>query len=282
MKKLFYIFILTFIFSILIFILKYYFSWVENERNFIEENFIEHSVIESNLEKPISENKPDYKTEQKKDKELNYVQKYFFYYIPDYFKVDSLKATKVLSSVLSSKSFSNKIIKLNLELYEDIIDVRWKMKSWAVKLFWVLKLEKSELVSVFVHEFAHYVDIYFLEKKVAYDISNDFYNISWKTTKVLKSWQTKKDFVSWYAMTNKYEDFAESYTYYVLHNSDFLEKSKKSNTLMKKYDFFESYVFRKSEFQKTDFSLKDKVKDYYWDITKLDFNLENFLQYLKK
>ena len=36
-----------------------------------------------------------------------------------------------------------------------------------------------------------------------------------------------KDFVSWYAMTNKYEDFAESFTYYILHNKDFLNKTKK-------------------------------------------------------
>jgi hypothetical protein len=39
-------------------------------------------------------------------------------------------------------------------------------------------------------------------------------------------------------MTNKYEDFAESFAYYILHNNDFLEKTKKSNILLEKYDFF--------------------------------------------
>ena len=82
-------------------------------------------------------------------------------------------------------------------------------------------------------------------------------------------------------MTNKYEDFAESYTYYVLHNFDFLKKAKKSSILMKKYDFFEKFIFRKSEFKETDFSLNNEVKGYYWDITKIDFSLENFLHYLK-
>jgi hypothetical protein len=44
-------------------------------------------------------------------------------------------------------------------------------------------------------------------------------------------------------MTNKYEDFAETFTYYVLHNSDFVEKTKKSEVLKRKYDFFRNYIF---------------------------------------
>jgi hypothetical protein len=45
-------------------------------------------------------------------------------------------------------------------------------------------------------------------------------------------------------MTNKYEDFAESFTYYILHNDDFLEKSRQSALLRAKYDFFSKYLFR--------------------------------------
>ncbi|MDR1944677.1 MAG: putative zinc-binding metallopeptidase [Candidatus Peribacteria bacterium] len=72
--------------------------------------------------------------------------------------------------------------------------------------------------------------------------------MSWKETKILKSSLTQKDFVSGYAMTNKYEDFAETFTYYVLHNSDFLEKSKNSSILKQKYDYFRSHIFSKNEF----------------------------------
>ena len=278
MKKFLKIFVLALFFSILIFILKYYFSWQKNKIEFIEENFIEHSLLEEKIEDYVKQKKQD---DEKKDNDLNSVRKYFFYYFPDYFEIDSLKYTKILNFILSSKVFDDKVIKLNLELYEKIVDARGKMKGGAVKLFWVLDLKESELVSVFIHEFAHYVDIYFLEKKVTYDLSNDFYSISWDSIKILKKWQTNKDFVSWYAMTNKYEDFAESYTYYVLHNFDFLKKAKKSSILMKKYDFFEKFIFRKSEFKETDFSLNNEVKGYYWDITKIDFSLENFLHYLK-
>jgi len=45
-------------------------------------------------------------------------------------------------------------------------------------------------------------------------------------------------------MTNKYEDFAESFAYFVLHNEDFLSKSAKSEVLRKKYDYFIKYLFR--------------------------------------
>jgi hypothetical protein len=83
-------------------------------------------------------------------------------------------------------------------------------------------------------------------------------------------------------MTNKYEDFAESFTYYILHNSDFLEKTKKSDILLAKYSFFEKYLFRNGEFKNNTYKTTEKVEDYYRDITKIGFSLENFLQYLKK
>jgi hypothetical protein len=49
-------------------------------------------------------------------------------------------------------------------------------------------------------------------------------------------------------MTNRYEDFAESFTYYILHNKDFLKKTKKSIILKEKYNFFKNYLFTNEEF----------------------------------
>ena len=83
-------------------------------------------------------------------------------------------------------------------------------------------------------------------------------------------------------MTNKYEDFAESFSYFVLHNSAFLEKAKKSENLQKKYDFFRQYMFKDHEFLGENFSQTDSIEDYYWDITKIKIDYKNFLQYLKK
>jgi hypothetical protein len=68
-------------------------------------------------------------------------------------------------------------------------------------------------------------------------------------------------------MSNKYEDFAESLTYYVFANEEMREKSKDSFSIKQKYDFFEKTIFKKDEFKNSDFSLSQS-KRYYWDITK--------------
>jgi hypothetical protein len=54
-------------------------------------------------------------------------------------------------------------------------------------------------------------------------------------------------------MTNKYEDFAESFNFYILHNKEFLNKTKQSNILKQKYDFFSNYFFKNKEFFATNF-----------------------------
>ena len=82
-------------------------------------------------------------------------------------------------------------------------------------------------------------------------------------------------------MTNKYEDFAETFTYYILHNNDFLKKTKKSETLKEKYDFFGKFLFFDKEFLGSDFSVGNVVRSYYWDITKIKIDTEIFLQYIK-
>ncbi|MDR3150241.1 MAG: hypothetical protein LBU14_01055 [Candidatus Peribacteria bacterium] len=70
-------------------------------------------------------------------------------------------------------------------------------------------------------------------------------------------------------MTNQYEDFAETYTYYILHNSDFLEKSTKSSILKQKYNFFKTYIFKNDEFISIKLKTEEEIKDYYRDTTKI-------------
>ena len=143
-------------------------------------------------------------------------------------------------------------------------------------------MKEAESLSVTIHEFWHFLDLYILEKKVTKDISDFFYEISWINTTTLKPSMEQKDFVSGYSMTNKYEDFAESFTYYILHNNDFYEKSLLSETLKKKYDFFSDYIFRNDEFKTNSYKTINYISDYYRDITKIEYSLQNFLQYLKK
>jgi hypothetical protein len=89
------------------------------------------------------------------------------------------------------------------------------------------------------------------------------------------------DFVSGYGMTNQYEDFAESYLYYVLHNEDFIYKTLDNPSLARKYNYIREYIFPKNQFLQEDFSAQG-VSDYYWDITKQEVDVKKFLQYLQE
>lgn len=274
--------LLTIFFSIVISIINY--TFFTSPETHIEENYIEpvnsenkEAILHTEREAKKEIIKEPLKEEKKEIEPL----KYFISFFPQIFW-DQIKAeSKNVEATIVSDIFYNKISSLAIEFYKDRPDVRWKMKSKTIKLFWPHDMWERETLSVFIHEFAHFIDLYFLETKVSIDLSNKFYEISWESTKVMKQNQTQPDFVSGYAMTNKYEDMAESFTYYVLHNSDFLEKTKSSHILKQKYDFFTSYLFKNKEFFKSDFSVGEKIKPYYWDITKIDIDLEKFLHYLK-
>lgn len=288
------IFCLTILFTIIVFLMKnYYFStWVSNQ--YIEENYIEPTIKALSVEED-----QDYKEltgtwdtdvsnvsmswsdiSELIQEHYRSASPFSFKYIPDYFENKSTWFTKSFWSLLKSTVMKPMIHNLNIEIHEELHDVRWKMKHRSVKLFWYTEDKKWEYLSVAIHELAHFIDIYFLEKKVLQDLSNEFYKISWKETKVIRPWQSQEDFVSWYAMTNKYEDFAESFTYYILHNDDFLRKTLSSDELSAKYDFFDTILFKK-KFNDTDFSINNTVRDYYRDITKIDIDVEKLLQYLK-
>lgn len=75
------------------------------------------------------------------------------------------------------------------------------------------------------------------------DPSLDFYNISWNDLRSKTENSIESDFISEYAMTSPFEDFAESYTYYIQHNKSFLEKIKTSLVLLKKFEFLKNKVF---------------------------------------
>lgn len=142
------------------------------------------------------------------------------------------------------------------------------------------QMPRGERMSVFFHEFGHYVDIHFFEKQLYADISDQFYDISWQSLDVQKPGSKKEDFVSGYALTNKYEDFAETFLYYIFHNEDFLKKTSDSQLLYEKYIFIEEKVLGTNLFAGTDFS-SEKIQNYYWDITKISVDLEKFFAFLE-
>jgi hypothetical protein len=151
-------------------------------------------------------------------------------------------------------------------------------------------MSEQELIGVLVHEVGHNVDYGYLspknlEKESEFkdgsyplyitDASIDFYRICWENEKTRKKTVSNLDFVSGYAMSDPFEDFAETYVYYVLHNADFKALTSESPKLAAKYRFMQYRVFGGVEFNTGDGEVRANNRP--WDITILAYNLSEFL-----
>ncbi len=148
-------------------------------------------------------------------------------------------------------------------------------------------LSENEIVAVFVHELGHIVDLGKLKgsgfapsgfadgslKIPADDPSVKFYKLSWRNEREQKFLAERKDFVSGYAMSDPFEDFAESFNFYVLHGKDFRAIKKESSVLAQKYDFLKNEVFEGVEFES---ERNTKNGKRVWDSTLVKFDREEF------
>lgn len=149
----------------------------------------------------------------------------------------------------------------------------------------------EELVSVLVHEIGHVTDTGLLNGDSASgtsefmdgnvpvyndDPSLEFYRLSFRDEKTLKrGGGTEWDFVSGYATTDPFEDFAETYNFYVLHGDEFRRMKAYNTVLQQKYDFLKIVVFRGDEFFNggTD---DTSIFSRNYDTTVLDYDLKKF------
>lgn len=142
----------------------------------------------------------------------------------------------------------------------------------------------AELRALFVHESGHNWDLGCLKgtplagKSEFSDgdepIYNDdpslaYYRISWLTSEVQRSSTRPEDFVSGYASYNIFEDFAESFAYFVLQNDAFAERAKSNEALAKKYVFFRDVFFNGEVPQVA--AGRSSTKTIPWDVTKLAY-----------
>jgi len=152
----------------------------------------------------------------------------------------------------------------------------------------------AELVSVLVHELGHIKDTGVMQgdfwsgesefqdgKNKIYnnDQSLEFYRISFDNEKSIKKASTDLDFVSGYAKTDPFEDFAETYNYYLLHGDNFRKLISNNSVLEKKYLFMKENIFDGKEFNfqsQADLSLLSSRK---YDSTLIGYDLGKFLAF---
>lgn len=186
----------------------------------------------------------------------------------------------LVETTLGATALNEKVTPISVELTDDRSEPRGQTTDVGVSMTVTIPTE-SEFLKVFVHELGHIVDLHFLKAGTfTSDPSDQFYGYSWVEYNQKKKGVTVNDFVSGYALTNKYEDFAESFAFYVFHNDEFRKRATKSQALALKYNFLAEKVFVSAEFQGTSFE-KQSIASYIWDTTKIDINTKKYLFYLR-
>lgn len=185
----------------------------------------------------------------------------------------------IIASVVHSKdmrfTYRSLAIFIDGTLVEPRGRMRWKLITLSAKV-----LRDSEFLKLFVHELAHYMDIYIFVSQSGKDISNDFYAISWQSSTVKRAKESLGSFVTGYAASNQYEDFAESLVFYIFHNRIFEDRAMRNESLRQKYLFFQQNVFPGGAFTNSDFTIW-RMPAYSWDSTKIPISLQKYLYSLE-
>ncbi len=182
----------------------------------------------------------------------------------------------LIRNILSADALRFGYSALSIVLDVNQIEPRGKMQWTSITLSPNVDQE-GEFIKLLIHEVGHYIDIYKLVwSSSRTDPSEIFYGISWKDRTTKKAWEGMSSFVSGYAATNKYEDFAESLVFYMFHNAEFADRGLKNDSLRQKYLFFQDYLFPQEQFVGTDFRTS-KIPNYLWDTTKVPISVKKYL-----
>ncbi len=182
--------------------------------------------------------------------------------------------------------------KLKSNIKHIIIDNKWKDRRWYAGHYTItLKTSKiknyKEFYEVLTHELWHIIDLWLLEgywntkdkdftefgetRFFENDPSINFYKISRKNEQTRLKDSSFKDFVSGYALSNPFEDFAESINFYLNHYLVFQQMAKTNYSLKKKFEIMKNLFWRKylSKWNKKNLKKTiEKAKRRPWDTTK--------------
>ncbi len=141
----------------------------------------------------------------------------------------------------------------------------------------------KEFQALIVHECGHIIDLGSERGTVAGggtefsdgqkpifadDHSVDFYRISWTDSKTKRNGARAGQFVSGYALSDPFEDFAETFSYFVLQHNDFQRLAAKNPVLRAKYDFMATLLTGQPVIATGTYVRNTKEP---WDVTKLPY-----------
>ena len=150
---------------------------------------------------------------------------------------------ETIMTVVTGRYFRDALWQFPIIIDTERVEPRGQMYNESITLGSKIA-STAEVSKVLVHEIGHMIDIYTFKKGLKKsDISEEFYTISWKDPTTIKAGVPQTSFVSGYAATNQYEDFAESFTMYIFHNKEFLKRAEKNEYLKRKYNFLKTRVF---------------------------------------
>jgi hypothetical protein len=85
------------------------------------------------------------------------------------------------------------------------------------------------------------------------------------------------DFVTGYAKTDPFEDFAETYNFYLLHGAQFKEMAKTNKQILRKYLYMKYYIFAGKEYNNDPYTSVLTAARYY-DSTRLTYDPGKFVR----
>lgn len=161
----------------------------------------------------------------------NYYKAIYYYQDKKLQKLDLDDSNLLQKHYENSKKYINKISENRVPRYA--VAFTTLPHSFDRKKADIYISSQDANADLFVHEFGHVQD--FAYNYIDYHLP-------------VYPYDDKKDAITQYGAFHKWEDFAEWYRYYFLHNNDFQEIAKKNKAIQKKYDYFKKEVFHWKEY----------------------------------
>ncbi len=188
----------------------------------------------------------------------NHKNKFWYIYLTSHnmdIRENDLKAKKYFKKILFYKDkklqtldisknpiLVNKLYKNSKKYIEKLSEKKLeRFWVWFVTKSWAFNKKKADMYisqnyansELFLHEYWHIMDY----AKNFIDYHNPVY-----------PYPDRKNVITDYGAYHKWEDFAEWYRFYVLHNDNFQKIAKNNKVLKEKYNYFKKYVFENLEY----------------------------------